>query len=452
MVARMTERVKDAYELLKEHWNDLTRDEEPLKNEQNSLNLDEYHFPSVTETLPYQYFDEQTHLFFNKKNAGLIYRIVPLTGANEQVAEQLDNLIRTKISHDFTLQVICVKHNQVGHEIDAFARQFERSEFKNLGLMGDNLKAFYQNAAIHGFQTNTAISPRLTQTECFIVIDKVCRESERDLKACFGKFRVSFEASLSAAKIGFKRGNATDLLHLLNFYLANCPDTIYPRPVVYNSSKLLKEQAISHDFDLKVTNEALMVRGVNEAGCSYETAVSVLTMDDLPDEYKLWENLNNTTNIFSPEQSIPCNHIVCVTYLVDEPVKAQGRANRKTKDLDKKAKSDYALHVAGTEKQAQTWRSFRTDLAAQKTRSVKMLYNVVLFSRAHEKERDLEAARSVYAYNGIKLALSKRMQLPYFLASMPFSFTGHVDQGFFLSYDDVANIFLECNPVYACSF
>ncbi|HHI9989709.1 TPA: type IV secretion system protein TraC [Legionella pneumophila] len=427
MVARISERIKETVEALKGYWNELTADDEPLNQSAGTLNWQAHRYPSFTETLPYQYFDEQSNLFFNKKNAGLLYRIVPLTGANEQIAEQLDNLIRTKISHEFTLQVICVKHNKVGHEIDAFAAQFAHAEFKNLSLMGDNLKAFYQNAAIHGFQTKTAVSPRLTHTECFIVIDKIKKESERDLKACFGKFRISFEASLTAAKIGFKRGNTSDFLHLLNFYLDNCPDTIYPRPVRYHATQYLNEQVVSHDFDLEVNNEAVQIRGVSQEGTSYEMAVSVLTIDDLPDEHQLWENLNNSNNIFHPEQSIPCNHIVSVTYLVDDPVKAQGRANRKTRDLDKKAKSDYALNVAGTENQARNWRLFRNDLVAQKTRAVKMLYNVVLFSRPHEKERDVEAARSVYAYNGIKLALSKRMQLPYFLTSMPFLFTGHVD-------------------------
>ena len=125
-------------------------------------------------------------------------------GYSIKIAEQLDTLLQSKVSHEFTLQLICVKHNQVGNDIEAFTSQFAKSEFENLSLLGDNLKAFYQKAAIHGFKTNTMLSPRLTHTDCYIVIDKIKKESESDLKACFGQFRVSFEASLSAAKIGFK--------------------------------------------------------------------------------------------------------------------------------------------------------------------------------------------------------------------------------------------------------
>lgn len=431
MFAKVKEWAEVSHELLKEYFSESTADTVANKKCTN-LNLGAHRYPSFTRLLPYQYFDEESRVFFNEHNAGLLYRIVPLTGANEKIAEQLDTLLRTKISHDFTLQLLLVKHNQVGYEIDSFARQFSKAEFKNLSVLGDKLKTFYQNAAINGFKTNTTISPRLTHTEVFIVIDKGNKETENDLKACFGQFRVSFEASLTAAKIGFKRGDATDFLHLLNFYCANSPDSIYPRHVDYDPTRLLKEQALSHDFDAEVQNETLMIRGMNGIIGTYETAVSVLTIDRLPSKFHLWDNINNTNNILHPEQSIPCNHIISVTYLVDEQGKAQGRANRKTRDLDKKSKSDYALHVAGTENQAHAWRTFRDDLSAQKTRSVKMLYNVVLFSRVHEKEHNVAAAISVYKYNGIELALCKRMQLPYFLVSMPFLFTGRLIKDFSL--------------------
>ncbi|KTC71398.1 putative conjugative transfer protein TraC, partial [Legionella bozemanae] len=180
-------------------------------------------------------------------------------------------------------------------------------------------------------------------------------------------------ASLMSAKIGFRTCNAEDLLRLLHFYLAHEPDTIYPKSSSYDPKQLIKYQVVGRDFDVEVAKEGLLFSGVNNQGKAFETVASVMTIDGLPSEYHLWDNINNSANIFHPEQSIPCNHIISVTYLVDEQNKAQGRANRKTSDLDKKAKGDYALHVAGTEKKAREWRHFRDDLASGKTRSCKML-------------------------------------------------------------------------------
>lgn len=428
MLVKVKNWVEETCELLKECLSD-----EPLSEQgKGKLNLKEHHYPSFTDILPYQYFDEESKLFFNENNAGIIYRILPLTGANEQIAEQLDALLQTKISSDFTLQLICIKHNKVGDEIEALTRQFAKAEFKNLHLLGERLKTFYQDAARHGFKTNTNSSPRLTHTECFIVIDKANKESEQDLKACFGQFCVAFEASLLAAKISFKCAEAFDFLYLLQFYLDNCPDAITKKYAAYDKARLIKEQVLSHHFDVEIKNEGLSIRGANTEGQDFETAVSVLTIDRLPSEYHLWENINNTSNIFHPDKTIPCNHIISVIYTVEEQSKAERRANHKTRDLDKKSKSDYALNVAGTETQAREWRAFRDDLLAQKTCAVKMLYTVVLFSRLHEKERDVEATKSAYAFNGIKLAESKRLQWPYFLVSMPFFFTGNLAKDFSL--------------------
>lgn len=81
MFAKVIDWVQDTWELLKECLNDKDTD----KNESVDLNPDEYCYPSFTELLPYQYFDEESKLFFNEYNAGLLYRIIPLTGANEQL-------------------------------------------------------------------------------------------------------------------------------------------------------------------------------------------------------------------------------------------------------------------------------------------------------------------------------------------------------------------------------
>ncbi|STX84877.1 type-IV secretion system protein TraC [Legionella donaldsonii] len=399
---------------------------------EDALSLNDHRYPSFSALLPYLYFDKTSRLFFNKTNAGLLYRLTPLTGANEAIAEQMDTLLRTKVTHEFTLQMILVKHNQVALEIERFARQFSNTEFANLSLLGEQLKAFYEEAAREGFATNTPLKPRLTQTECFVLIDKVNKGSEEDLKASFSQFRVSFEASLTAAKIGFQCAGADDFLHLLSFYLSHDPDTLTPAYPSCEEKTLLRHQVLTHDFDLEVKKDCLLLTGVSAAEKCFETAISILTIDKLPPEFHLWSNLNNSSNIFEPEQSICCNHLISVIYSIDEPLKAQTRANRKTRDLDKKAKSDYALRVAGTEEQARDWRYFRDDLVSQKTGAVKMLYNLLLFSRPQEKERDIESARSAFRYNGIKLGLPKNLQLPYFLVSMPFLYTGNLQKDFSL--------------------
>ncbi|STX81259.1 type-IV secretion system protein TraC [Legionella busanensis] len=396
-----------------------------------AYDLNDCSYPSFSDLLPYRYFDKDTGIFFNKQNAGIIYQIVPLTGANETIAEQLDDILRSKVADEFTLQMFLVKHNQVGYLIDDYAHQFDTDDFSELRHIGKKLHSFYLNAARHGFKTKDLSKPSLKHTECFVVIDCV-KDSELEIKAKLSRFRVAFEAALSSAKIGHIRGNVESFLRLGRFFLAHNPDEIYPQRVDYQEEEPLHYQMTGLDFDCEIQKEGLLLTGANNKGKSFETAVSVLTIDKLPANYHLWYNVNNNNFIFEKGQNIPCNHIISVIYKVDKQASALTRANRKTRDLDKKAKSEYAIQVAGTEEQAKTWRAFREDLASHKTKAVKMLYNVILFSRPHEKSRDIEAARTVFSYNHITLSLIKHMTMPYFLVSMPFMFTNHLAKDFSL--------------------
>lgn len=393
--------------------------------------LKESLYPSFSELLPYRYFDADAGVFFNKHNAGIVYQIVPLTGANETIAEQLDDILRNKVTDEFTMQVLLVKHNQVGYFIDEYAKQFDNDDFAELKRLGEKLHSFYLNAAQYGFKTHDLSNPGLKHTECFIVID--CpMEAELEIKAKFARFRVAFEAALSSARVGHIRCDAKGFLRLGRYFLAHNPDCVYPEAIDYRKDEALHYQMFGLDFDCEVQKDGLLISGAGKDGKGFETAVSVLTIDKLPQTFHLWDNVNNSNYIFEKGQSIPCNHIISVIYKVDKQAHALGRANRKTRDLDKKAKSEYALHVAGTEEQAQNWRAFREDLAQHKTKAVNMIYNVILFSRPDEKARDVASAIAVFGYNNIALALIKHMTMPWFLVSMPFMFTNHLAKDFAL--------------------
>ena len=139
-----TQWIKKAQKGLTDIWNVVWSAEDiqqPLTRKKNTkYNLRDNQFPSFAELLPYRYFDSNSGLFFNKNSCGLLYQILPLTGANETVAEMLDDILRNKVTDEFNLQVIWVKHNQVGHMVDAFASQFNDKDFTHLNKIGDKLK------------------------------------------------------------------------------------------------------------------------------------------------------------------------------------------------------------------------------------------------------------------------------------------------------------------------
>ncbi|MFP3338762.1 TraC family protein, partial [Micrococcus sp. SIMBA_131] len=53
--------------------------------------------PSLTSLLPWREFDEKTELFINSRSVGFILELAPLAGANQQVVQALDDLLRKKL-------------------------------------------------------------------------------------------------------------------------------------------------------------------------------------------------------------------------------------------------------------------------------------------------------------------------------------------------------------------
>ena len=423
---------KEVVDIWKSVWSAETIQSPLHKDKADRKSSTSIHHPSFSELFTYRYFDTQSKLFFNTNSCGLVYQILPLTGANETIAEQLDEILRSKVRDDFSLQVLFVKHNKLGFWIDEYAKQFEGSNLPALEGVGKQLSKYYKDATKNGFKTHSSAQASLKHTECFVIIDCKKEGGEEALKAKFSRFSISFEAALRAAKIGFTPCDAVDFIRLLQLCIANNPHDIYPPRVQLSEEESLNYQLNDVSAGYEPRKDRLEIYGQSTQGQGYLTEASVLTLAALPDSYELWRNIDNSNNVFEPNQSIQCNHIISVIYKVDDQAKALQRTNRKARDFSNKAQSAYAKNVAGTEKQASTWNAFREELSSHKTSAVRMLYNVILFSREGEVEEDVESAISVYAYNGLKLAQVKNMVLPYFLVSLPFMYTNHLEKDFSL--------------------
>lgn len=396
-------------------------------------NSEVFTYPSFTTLLSYQYFDGKDGLFHNDgDNYGLIYKIIPFTGANESLAEEIDGLLREKISDDFTLHCLYVNTNKVGEQIDDWENQFSNGGISGLEELGENLSNFYRDAAINGFKTNKNIKPRLTNTECYFIIDKKIPGGSKEAGPIFSRFKSSFEAGMHAMNMGFVQQGVEGLADIMSLFLSNDPDDIYKNQNNYKSNKLLNEQVVRNEFYLKVNPDHLLIENTNSKNKRFTSEVTVLSLDELPESYAMWNNIDNSSNITSPEQSLSCNHIISVTYEVAEAVKAQRKAVRRANDYEKKANSDYGRQIANTGKLAQEWKNYKEHLGSSQTRSLKMFYNVILFSREGERVVDVEKAKNAFRYTGIKLGICTHMQLNYFIASFPFMFTGKMDSFFHL--------------------
>lgn len=85
--------------------------------------FDQYPLSSL---LPYETYDPDTQLFYNKKSQGFMLEVSPLTGASEQTVQILASLLTDVLPTSADLQCLLWASDKVGDSIDAFALERSR--------------------------------------------------------------------------------------------------------------------------------------------------------------------------------------------------------------------------------------------------------------------------------------------------------------------------------------
>lgn len=413
-------------------------DDLSMVSRKNLYNKKTHRIPSFSRELGYLFYDKDLNIFFNEHNAGYLFQICPLTGGNERLAEQLDSILREKLTENNTFHLIKVVHNKVGERIDSCVSQFQGSGIDGIETLTRHLEPYWKKAALDKFHTRDGVYATLLDCEIYLVIDMPVDVDVDDssglqnVSAELGLIRRGVESAFTSSQIGFKRCDVTDLLRLVSFYTDPSISNIYNKQHSYDEEKVIRDQVSNGHFGCEIETDGLYLDGLNGDLTNTTTAVTVLTMAEPPVEFSLNMNSDLVNNIFEKHATITCNHIVSVIYKSENQAKAQFIANRKTSSLNKKANSKYAMNVTGTIERAKQWKKFRDDLNLKKTKSIKMLYNLVLFSKPENQGRDVQNAKLTFAYSGIQLSVCKWMQAPYFLVSMPFMFSGYLEKDFAL--------------------
>ena len=80
--------------------------------------MNRYH--SLSQLLPYESYDPETAIFYNKKSVGFILEAAPLTGIQESDIKILSTLIADSLPNDCDLQFLLWASNKIGPILDEF--------------------------------------------------------------------------------------------------------------------------------------------------------------------------------------------------------------------------------------------------------------------------------------------------------------------------------------------
>lgn len=389
-----------------------------------------FSYPSLTSLLPWREFDERSDLFINTRSVGFMLEIAPLAGANQQVVQALDDLLRKKLPRKTPVTVLMVASKCVG---DMLEKGLSRDMWK--GDMAPRLnaitKAFWERSALKGLANEREYPLYLRNYRVFLVYAHPGTGGIKSLDAV-SQLRETIRVSLMAASMDTRRVGPTEFLSVIREQLNYRPGQVSTASEHWNPEQELHRQCVDTSTEMEVHPDHLKLttarqqgdRAVSDSSDSAVVSTRIVNMQltKVPKQFALWQAADNLQNMRFPDLGIPCPFLLSWTICVEDQVSSQNEAFRKEQDMGKKANSSYGKLFPNTQRTYEEWRDLRMGLASNEIAMCSFNLNLTLFTpdSDSEQQRCELSAINVFRKNDLEMSAPRYQQLRNWLTSLPF--------------------------------
>ncbi|NEG64310.1 type IV secretion system protein TraC [Pantoea agglomerans] len=389
-----------------------------------------FSYPSLTSLLPWREFDERSDLFINTRSVGFMLEIAPLAGANQQVVQALDDLLRKKLPRKTPVTVLMVASKCVG---DMLEKGLSRDMWK--GGMAPRLnaitKAFWERSALKGLANEREYPLYLRNYRVFLVYAHPGTGGIKSLDAV-SQLRETIRVSLMAASMDTRRVGPTEFLSVIREQLNYRPGQVSTASEHWNPEQELHRQCVDTSTEMEVHPDHLKLttarqhgdRAVSDSSDSAVVSTRIVNMQltKVPKQFALWQAADNLQNMRFPDLGIPCPFLLSWTICVEDQVSSQNEAFRKEQDMGKKANSSYGKLFPNTQRTYEEWRDLRMGLASNEIAMCSFNLNLTLFTpdSDSEQQRCELSAINVFRKNDLEMSAPRYQQLRNWLTSLPF--------------------------------
>ncbi|WP_336794859.1 type IV secretion system protein TraC [Pantoea anthophila] len=389
-----------------------------------------FSYPSLTSLLPWREFDEKSELFINSRSVGFIMEVAPLAGANQQVVQALDDLLRKKLPRKTPVTVLMVASKCVG---DMLENGLSRDMWK--GDMAPCLnaitKAFWERSALKGLANEREYPLYLRNYRVFLVYAHPGTGGIRSMDAV-AQVRETLRVSMLAAHMDTRRVGPTEFLSVIREQLNYRPGQVSAGSEHWNPEQELHRQCVDTSTEMEVHPDHLKLttarqhgdRAVSDSSDSAVVSTRIVNMQltKVPKQFALWQAADNLQNMRFPDLGIPCPFLLSWTICVEDQVSSQNEAFRKEQDMGKKANSSYGKMFPNTQRTYEEWRDLRMGLASNEIAMCSFNLNLTLFTpdSDSEQQRCELSAINVFRKNDLEMSAPRYQQLRNWLTSLPF--------------------------------
>lgn len=389
-----------------------------------------FSYPSLTSLLPYRMYDDKTELYINSRSIGFVMEVAPLAGANQQVVQALDDLLRKKLPRKTPVTVLMVASKCVGEMLD---NGLSKAMWK--GDMAPRLnaitKAYWERASLKGLANQREYPLYLRNYRVFLVYARPGRGGIRAMDQVV-QLRETLRVSLMAAHMETRRVGVPEFLAVMREQLNYRPGQVTRSDDHWNTEQELHRQCIDHSTEMEVHPGYLRlttarqqedrILGDGRDSPVASTRIVNMQLTKAPQKFALWQAADNLQNMRFPDLGIPCPFIISWTVSVEDQVKSQNEAFKKEQDLGKKAGTSFGKLFPGTQRAYEEWRDLRQGLTSNEIAMCNVTLNLTLFTPDSTSEQQAceLAAINVFRKNDLEISAPRFQQLRNWLTTFPF--------------------------------
>ena len=397
-------------------------------------------FYSMSDLLFYRSFDNGKEIFINDNSLGFILEGNLLIGANDGVVEAISGIFTDGIPEGCTVQFINWASPKIGDFFDSwrYSRDLQGGVYQKLA---DERIKFFKNAnnrslfdsspyTLKNFRLIIAVSMPFRKKrstglaeQLFSFWNKSEESTIDEVSKELYSFREKFKTALNTAGIDSRNMSPEGLINFLD-EIINFNVSPWKEKLPYDNLQSINRQIVDPENSLQVEHDQLTMYADN---LEKKTNVRSFSVRNFPNSWAQWQCRDLIGDFFQDlrRMEYPFLTFFSVT-LPKGSEKLLERARAKNFNATRLASSEMARFIPEMKRSAQEWQFVNEKLnSGQKI--LKATYQILVFapeSRINEAEQTI---KSIYKASGWNIVRNKYLQLPSFLAVLPFS----LSEGFF---------------------
>lgn len=363
---------------------------------------------ALVTLLPYDAYDPDTHIFFNKNSQGWIIEAAPLTGASEETVNILASIITDVLPKDVHLQFLLWGSNKIGEILDQFEAK-RRGQGDMFEWLAKKRVDFLKKGSQQSLTSQGSFLIR--DIRLFIVVSKPSRY-DVDHSHELVQLREDIMSSLKSIQMPTAALDINEFISIMTDWLHPSSD-VYPARTQWNPHEALSLQLSDQEYQVKVHDDALSFDSENESW-----QARCLSVHEYPSSMTQWKMTDSLGQLFNTSLQMPCPYLMSFCIHPVDTEKARLQTQMKFMNKEKLAKSPLAKFVPSITREYEEWSHVRMRLS-EGDKLVETVMQVILFSKTTDASSNERKIRDLYRANGWKLKKTRFLQLQSFLSALP---------------------------------